>query len=72
MPVPYQHHFGESHSAHEIFAVAAGPGIVRGGVTVRRTQPHQQISVTGTIGQIMGFATPHVDPSARCLQEMIQ
>jgi hypothetical protein len=72
MPVPYQHHFGESHSAHEIFAVAAGPGIVRGGITVRRNQPHQQISVTGTIGQIMGFETPHVDPAARCLQEMLQ
>jgi hypothetical protein len=72
MPVPFQHHFGGSHSAHEIFVVAAGPGIVRGGVRVERSQPHQQISVTGTIGQIMGFETPHVDRAAQVLQEMIQ
>ena len=69
MPVPYQHHFN-SRSAREIFAVAAGPGIVRGGVTVERARPHQQVSLAGTIGKIMDFPTPHVDGGAWVLQEM--
>ena len=69
MPVPYQHHFN-SRSSREIFAVASGPGIVSGGVTVERARPHQQISLAGTIGKIMGFPTPHVDGGAWVLQEM--
>jgi hypothetical protein len=60
MPVPYQHHFN-TRSAHEIFALVAGP---------RRFVPHearpnlrsvQQTSVAKTIGQIMGFDTPLAD-----------
>jgi hypothetical protein len=56
MPVPYQHHFN-TRSAHEIFALIAGP---------RRFTPHertpidrtqQQIYVAKTIGEIMGFPT---------------
>ncbi len=58
MPVPYQHHFN-TRSAHEIFALVAGP---------RRFVPHernhvdrsvQQIHVAKTIGEIMNFETPH-------------
>lgn len=56
MPVPFQHHF-QSRSAHQIFALIAGP---------ERFVPHerrlmdrlqQQIYVPKTIGQIMGFPT---------------
>jgi hypothetical protein len=71
MPVPFQHHFGGSRSSHEIFVIASGPGIVRGGTRVERRQPHQQISVAGTIGKIMGFPTPNVDPAAAALTEML-
>lgn len=62
MPVPFQHHFSGSPSAHEIFAVAAGPGVtglVRGGLRIERHSTHQQTSMVATIGKIMGFATPH-------------
>jgi hypothetical protein len=63
MPVPYQHHFN-TRSAHEIFAVAAGPGIVRSGRIIERRRPHQQISVAATIGRLMGFETPDADSRA--------
>jgi hypothetical protein len=69
MSVPFQHHFN-TRSSHEIFVVASGPGIVRGGARVERARPHQQISVAGTIGKIMGFPTPRVDGGAWVLQEM--
>jgi hypothetical protein len=71
MPVPFQHHFN-SRSSREIFVVASGPGIVRGGVSVQRTSPHQQISVAGTLGKIMGFPTPRVDAGAWVLEEMFR
>jgi hypothetical protein len=60
MAVPFQHHFN-SKSAHQIFAVLAGP---------RKFVPHarrtytglqQQISVAATVGEVMGFATRHAD-----------
>jgi hypothetical protein len=60
MAVPFQHHFN-SKSAHQIFAVLAGP---------KRFLPHarqvytglqQQISVAATVGEVMGFTTPHAD-----------
>jgi hypothetical protein len=60
MPVPYQHHFN-TRSAHEIFALIAGP---------RRLVPHnprpidtvqQQIYVAKTIGEIMNFETPQAN-----------
>jgi len=75
MAVPFQHHFN-TRSAHEIFAVAAGPGIAhpaRAGqpLIVRRNRPHQQASVAATIGQLMGFPTPEVDRNASPLEEMI-
>jgi hypothetical protein len=57
MPVPYQHHFN-TRSAHEIFALVAGPRrfVPRGPGLVDREQ--QQIFVAKTIGDIMGFPTP--------------
>jgi hypothetical protein len=69
MSVPFQHHFN-TRSSHEVFVIASGPGIQRGGVRVERARPHQQISVAGTIGKIMGFPTPRVDGGAWVLQEM--
>ena len=70
MPVPFQHHFN-SHSAREIFLIASGPGIVRSGVCVSSSAPHQQASVAGTIGKIMNFPTPRVDAGAGVLQEIM-
>ncbi|MCI0464345.1 MAG: twin-arginine translocation signal domain-containing protein [Gemmataceae bacterium] len=55
MPIPYQHHFN-TRSAREIFVIAAGPGIVRSQTPVDRKT--QQISVTASVGQIMGFHQP--------------
>jgi hypothetical protein len=66
MPVPFQHHFG-SKTSREIFAIAAGPGIVRSATPVDRVV--QQISVAATIGAIMKFPTPHADAGA--LEEML-
>jgi hypothetical protein len=56
--VPFQHHFN-SKSAHQIFAVVAGP---KGWVPHARRvydRQEQQIGVTATVGEVMGFATPH-------------
>lgn len=55
--VPFQHHFN-TKSAHEIFAVIAGP---KGAVPWNGVCPkeQQQISIASTIGEIMGFPTPH-------------
>ena len=60
MPVPYQHHFG-TRSAHEIFALVAGPRRFIG--TARRPvdRKQQQVFVAKTVGQIMNFETPHAD-----------
>lgn len=66
MAVPFQHHFN-SRSAHQIFVVAAGPGIVH--ATKPVDKPKQQISVAATIGRLMKFPTDHVE--ADCLEEML-
>jgi hypothetical protein len=58
--VPYQHHFG-SKSAHEIFAVLAGPKKYVPHAAKVYTGKQQQIAVTATVGQLMGVPTPHVD-----------
>ena len=60
MAVPFQPHF-HSNSAHQIFAVLAGPEkfLRPAGRKIDRVQ--QQISVAGTVGEIMGFPTRHVD-----------
>ena len=53
--VPFQHHFN-SRSAHEVFALLAGPGVAAGRVIGR---PTQQIDIAPTLGRLMGFAMPH-------------
>ena len=63
--VPCQHHFG-SRSAHEIFALLAGPGVPRGAVVDRATD---QISIAGTIGRFMGVKTEQAE--SRILEEAI-
>jgi hypothetical protein len=61
MAVPYQHHFG-SKTSHEIWAIAAGPGIAKLKTPVDRL--HQQTSVAATIGAIMKFPTPFAGAGA--------
>lgn len=63
MPVPYQHHFN-TRSAHQIFAVIAGPARLglRARVPVDRLQ--QQTYVAKAIGQLMDFPTPHANGGA--------
>jgi hypothetical protein len=60
--VPFQHHFN-SKSAHEVFAIVAGPKKyvpqARTLAAVDRLQ--QQISVTGTVGELMGFRATEAD-----------
>ena len=53
MAVPYQHHFN-SRSAHEIWAMAFGPGIAKGDVVDRAVD---QVDIAATIGRVMGFDT---------------
>jgi hypothetical protein len=67
MSVAYQHHFN-STCAHQIFAVAAGPGIAHPRVPVDKAK--QQIGVAAALGKLMKFPTQHVDPNAGCLEEM--
>ena len=57
----------EDGDARGIFAVAAGPGIVRSPVVVDKLR--QQISVAATVGRIMTFDTPQVE--AGPLEEML-
>jgi hypothetical protein len=61
--IPCQHHFN-SRSAHEIFAVIAGPGVPRGVVVDKRVD---QISVAGTIARYMGMRAEHAE--SRILDE---
>ncbi len=63
MSVPFQHHFN-TRSAHDVFAVIAGPKefVPHGKKPQDRTV--QQISVTRTIGEIMRFPTPHAEPES--------
>src|SRR5438445_9021563 len=63
--VPCQHHFN-SRSAHEIFALIVGPGVLRGAVV---DKPVDQISLAGTIGRLMGFKTEQAE--SRILEEAI-
>jgi hypothetical protein len=63
MAVPYQHHFNTT-SAHQIFAVIAGPRTWVPRPTRVNHSLQQQISVTRTIGDVMGFqATDAEAPS---------
>lgn len=70
MPVPFQHHFG-SRSSREIFAIfcglnRTGPVRIASGALVDNSC--QQASIAATIGRIMGFETPRVDPGAGALE----
>ena len=60
MAVPFQHHFN-SKSAHQVFAVLAGPRKFVPHAARTYTGLQQQISVAATVGEVMGFPTPHVD-----------
>lgn len=57
MKVPFQHHFN-SRSAHEIWALIAGPGIARGAIV---DKPVDQTSIAATVGRIMACATPYAE-----------
>lgn len=54
MGIPFQHHFN-SKSAHEIWALVFGPGIVNGKVL---DKPVDQTALAPTLGAVMGFKTP--------------
>ena len=60
MGVPFQHHFN-TKSAHEIWALIAGPGIVKGKV-LDKTADQSQIAAT--IGAAMGFRAQHAEAEA--------
>jgi hypothetical protein len=60
MDVPFQHHFN-SRSAHETWAVIAGPGIVRGKVLDRAVD---QSAVAPTIAALMGFRAEAAEGAA--------
>ena len=60
MSVPFQHHFN-TKSAHDIFAVIAGPKTILTPGAHPITRKQQQVSMAATIGEIMGFATPDVE-----------
>lgn len=58
--VPFQHHFN-SRSAHQTWAVIAGPGIVRGAVLDR---PVDQSAIAPTIAALMGFRATSAEGAA--------
>ncbi len=58
MSVPFQHHFN-TKSAHEIFAVVAGPKRFVHHAARRCSAPQQQIGVAKTVAEIMQFPAPH-------------
>ncbi len=65
MDVPFQHHFN-SRTAHETWAVVAGPGIVRGRTLDKVVD---QSAVAPTIAAIMGFRADRAEGAA--LAEML-
>ena len=65
MSVPFQHHFN-SRSAHEIFALVFGTGIVRNRVLDKTVD---QTSLAATIGAIMGFRVAAAE--GRVLSEIL-
>ena len=58
--VPYQHHFN-SRSAHETWALVAGPGIVRDAVL---DKPVDQSALAATVAAVMGFAAQEAETGA--------
>ena len=63
--VPCQHHFN-SRSAHEIFALLVGPRLRK---SIIVDKPTDQISIAGTIAQLMGVQAEHAE--SRILEEAI-
>lgn len=57
MDIPYQHHFN-TQSSREIFAMMFGTGVQKGRVIDKTVD---QISITKTIGEIMGFKTSEAE-----------
>lgn len=64
MQVPFQHHFS-TRSAHEIWALAFGPGIAKGKVL---DKVKDQSQIAATVGAIMGFQASHAE--ARAISEI--
>jgi len=60
MDVPFQHHFN-SRSAHEIWALFAGPGIVKGKVLDKSID---QSAVAATVAAAMGFTAHEAEGDA--------
>jgi hypothetical protein len=60
MDVPFQHHFG-TRSAHEIWALIAGPGIARGKVL---DKPLDQSAIAATVAALMGFKAREAEGEA--------
>jgi hypothetical protein len=60
MAVPFQHHFN-SRSAHEVFAVVAGPKGLVPHESLAVDRKLQQTAVTTTVGKLMNFSTPHAE-----------
>ncbi|MFN0193758.1 MAG: hypothetical protein ACKVP5_17595 [Aestuariivirga sp.] len=60
MDIPFQHHFN-TRSAHEIWALIAGPGIVKGRVLDRTAD---QSAIAATIGAVMGFKAKQAEGTA--------
>lgn len=60
MDVPFQHHFN-TRSAHEIWALVAGPGIVKGR---KLDKPIDQSAVSATVAALMGFRASEAEGEA--------
>ncbi len=60
MEVPFQHHFG-TRAAHEIWALIAGPGIVRNRVLDASAD---QSAIAATVAAVMGFKAKHAESTA--------
>lgn len=58
--IPFQHHFN-TKSAHEIWALVAGPSIARGRVL---DTPIDQSQIAATVGAIMGFKARYAEGDA--------
>lgn len=58
--VPFQHHFNTT-SAHQIFAVVAGPRQIVPHANRLCDRRQEQISVTRTLGDLMGFTAEHAE-----------
>ena len=60
MDVPFQHHFN-TRSAHDIWALVVGPGIVRGRTFDKTVD---QSAIAGTVAAVMGFRATQSENAA--------